>query len=168
MVPPQHGRMKVVWGKWSSLLFLFLLFSSHLAAAGGSINEHITVLSSSDAPGTITKTRVASCLRELMRQWDLRENDVPDLVVYHVSKKAAAAAHVKGEVAARKNSSKWGQSEYFFEIWVVGEPKLDKYIIALENVLENHFGFQVTEQKRKEVIARVFRMQDAIVEVQGK
>lgn len=161
------GVMNVL-GRWSSSLLVFLVFSSHIATAGGSIGEHVTVLSSSDAPGRLSKTRVATCLLQLMRQWDLRENNLPDLVVYHVSKKAAAAAHVTGDVSARKNSSKHGEREYFFEIWLVGEPKPDKYIVALENVLESHFGFPVTDQKRKEVMARVFRMQDAIVEVQGK
>ena len=138
-----------------------------MAVAGGSIAEHVTVLSSPDAPGSISKKRVASCLRELLRQWDLRENNLPDMVIYHVSKKAAATAHVTGDVSARKNSATSDVGGYF-EIWLVGEPKPDKYILALENVLERHFGLQITDQKRKEVMARVFRMQDAIVEVQGK
>jgi hypothetical protein len=156
-----HGKCSL------SLIFSFVLLASGMVLAEGSLNEHVTVLSSPDAPGSLSKSRVTSCLRELMRQWDLRENELPDLVIYHVSKKAASTAHVKGDVSARKNSGPADGNAYF-EVWLVGEPRLDKYILALENILEIHFGLQASEQKRKDVMARVYRMQDAISEIQGK
>jgi hypothetical protein len=151
-------------GAAHALLLAIALLVAHFASAEP-VDEHLTILSSPDAPGTLTKSRMAGCLRQLLRQWDLRETNLPDMVVYHVSKKSANTAHVNSDVSARRNRGTTGQSEYF-EIWLVGDAKPEKYILALQNVLEAHFGFEVTEQKRKQVMARVFRMQEAVVEVQ--
>lgn len=149
------------------LLLVFVWLLSAVGLASGSISEHVSVLSSSDAPGTISKARVTSCLRELLRQWNLRESNLPDVMIYHVSKKAAAMAHVKGDVSARNNRLP-SHTDAYFEIWVVGEPRPDKYIVALQNILEAHFGINPSEEKRNQILLRVFRMQDAIVEVQAK
>jgi hypothetical protein len=89
-------------------------------------------------------------------------------MLIHASKQAATKVQVKEEIAVRKNGVR-GQPTEYFEIWIVGEPKLRSIVIALQHVLESHYALHVTGKQRKAVIDRVIRMQDATLDVaEGK
>jgi hypothetical protein len=153
---------------WTLVFGLLLGMGDHGFAQSKSIDSHLAVLSSPDAPGTLAKERIGTCLQQLLRQWKLSDKALPNIVVYHVSETAASAAYVNEQVAVRKNRAT-SPGESYFEIWLVGEPNIRAYVLALENVLESHFALTISDDERNAVMARVTRMQDATVSaVEGK
>jgi hypothetical protein len=131
------------------------------------IETHLAVLSSPDVPSA-TKQRLTACLQQLLREWKLKEANLPNIVVFQVSKKTAVTAAVEKKVAVRKNSVP-GEATGYFELWLVGEPNAGAYVVAFENVLETHFELKPADKERDAVIARVIRRQTATVDVdEGK
>ena len=122
------------------------------------------MLSSPDIPHSLLKQRIGSCIDELLHQWKLSDNKLPNIVVFHASKKAAAAAYVTENVSVRKNRVVGGNTDYF-EVSIVGEPNVRNTIVALENILETHFDLQASDEQRKLIMARVIRVEDATVGV---
>src|SRR3954468_5632403 len=84
--------------------FIFVLWVSTLVSAQShSIEDHVTVFSSSGVSQTVSKQRVVSCLQQLAHEWQLSENDLPNIVVFNASPKDAAAAYVFTKVSIRGN-----------------------------------------------------------------
>jgi len=145
----------------TALRTIALLFLTATLCAGQS-DRKVALVNSPDAPGIITVDRLKQCFVELARQWDIPEKDLPNIVVFHVSKKTAETAFVTQETAVRRNM---GGSDAYYEVWLVGKPDL-KYVLAFQNVIEYHFTMHPSDQKRNEVVDRVARMEYATVSVQ--
>ena len=154
--------------RWPLLVAFVLATSTLLPGQSRNFDERLIILSSSDAPGSITPQRLASCLQQLVHEWSLDERALPQIMLVHASKKVALKVRVTDAIAIRKNGVHGNATEYF-EIWVVGEPQLRAIVIALENVLEAHYQLHFTDAQRNTVIARVVRMQDATIDIaEGK
>jgi hypothetical protein len=118
---------------------LFLSSSPLLLAQSKFVEDRLILLSSSDAPGTIPKQRIASCLEQLVHEWKLEEHNLPQIVFIHASGENAANVQIKEKVAVRKNGLH-GQPTEYFEIWIVGEPQLPTIVVALENFSNRTFS----------------------------
>jgi len=142
-----------------------LLLVSTLAM--GQSERKVSLVASPDAPGSLSVHRLERCLEQLAHEWKLPEKDLPNVVVFHVSKKVADSAFVVDDVAVRRNHSGNTGGEYY-ELWLVGQPDR-KYVLGLQNVIEYHFGLKPTDDERATVVARVARIEDATVNVaEGK
>jgi hypothetical protein len=144
----------------SSIALLFFL----VTLCAGQSGRKVVVVASPDAPGVITGDKLTECFLRLAREWKIPQKDLPNIVVFHVSKKAAETAFVDRDTAIRRNTAGSDGSEYF-EVWLVGKPEL-KYVLALQNVLEYQFGLRPTEKQRNEVVDWVGRIEDATISVQ--
>lgn len=168
--PAENRLLTGIVKRPACTLLLALLLSPSILLGGRSrhVEEHLIILNSSDATGSIAPQRVSSCLQQLVQEWKLDEQTLPRIMLIHASKQAATKVQVKEEIAVRKNGVRGEPTEYF-EIWIVGEPKLRSIVIALQNVLESHYALHVTSEQRKAVIDRVIRLQDATIDVaEGK
>jgi hypothetical protein len=153
---------------WIIVVGLLLSSTVLVRAQTSQTNDRLTILSSPAAPGRVSKDQIATCLQQLVREWKLTDDVLPHVVVYHVSNRAASAAYVAENIAVRRNSGST-KSDTYFEVWLVGEPNIRGYVLALQNVLETHFDLKVSDHDRAVVMARVTRMQDATVDVmEGK
>ena len=155
---------------WKSAILVAFIFlpASFLVAQGRALDEKVILLTSSDAPASLSKHQVISCFAQLAREWQVQERNLPKVVVFQVSKRAAETVHINDKLAVRKNS-RVGEEPEYFELWLVGTPDARPLVVALENVLESHFQLQITDQQRNTVMARVIRVQSATVNVaEGK
>jgi len=75
------------------------------------------------------------------------------------------AVSITNKIAVRQNRAV-GQETDYFEVWIVGDPDMRATVVALENVLEAHFRLEGSDEERNTMMSRVFRTQDAILEVQ--
>ncbi len=148
------------------LVFAILLVTPSFSfGQNGSLDGRVVLLTSSDAPGALTKQRVIACLKQLAHEWKIEERSLPKVVVVHVSNQTAAAMSINDKIAVRKNRVLGGETDYF-EVWIAGAPDLRATVRAFENVLESHLQLQVTDEQRNTVMARIVRIQDATIGVQ--
>lgn len=153
----------------ASVLALLVLAAN---AAGqrpsGAPTDHLVVLSSPDAVGHVSLERLNSCLLQLARDWKLDEHSLPRITVMHVSKQGARVASVNSTLTIRRNRSS-DTDDVYYELWLVDAPKLDEYLLGLENILEQHYNLQPTDEKRKEVLQRAARVESATISIyEGK
>lgn len=150
-----------------AFVIALLLASSVISTLGQSDKPELTIVTSPDASAALSIKRLKSCLNRLAHESNLELRDLPHIVVFQVSKIAARGAYITKDVVVRRNTS-GTKEEGYYEVWLVGDPKLN-YILAFENVLEDHFQLKLTDDKRAEVMKRVTMIEDATVEVaQGK
>lgn len=143
------------------LLFLFLTFI-HMSAS------ELTVVTSQDIHPGLSHHRINNCLQMLARESKVDLHKLPNIVIFQVSKRAAKGAYITEEVAVRYNKASRAESGGYYEIWIVGDPKL-KYVLALENVLEDYFQLKKSDEERDQLLRRVARIEDATVNaVEGK
>ncbi len=157
--------MAVIAMKFLSVAFLFALLA--IPGTAQPDKGELTIVASPDVPVVLSQERLSHCLKMLVRETKVQANKLPHIVVFQVSKKAARGAYITEDIAVRRNQA--GRvSEHYYEVWLVGEPKLN-YVVALENVLEDHFGLTFTEKERGEILTRIARAEDATVSVaEGK
>lgn len=123
----------------------------------------VVVLSSADAPGSVSVDRLNNCLRLLAHDWKQNEKKLPAVLVIHVSKKAARAVMLEEQKVVVRHNRATDQSDLYYEVWLVDTPSIDNYILALENVIEDYFQLTPTNEERTEVMKRVARVQSATI-----
>src|SRR3954466_517460 len=99
-------------------LHTLLLIALALGQAQAASNEAITLVSSKDAKGLISAERLKTCLKKLLHEWKLDNDQAPQILVLHVSKRAARAALVNEEYKIRRNWSSDHKNSYY-EVWIV-------------------------------------------------
>ena len=160
MCPKRSRIIRLVAG-----IFTLLAMAGVSSAQSGA---HISLLSSADAEGHLSLERLNSCYLQLAREWAVNSKALPNVVVMHVSKKAARGAMVDKKIDVRHNHGMTAGDGYY-ELWLVESPKLPDIVVALDNVIEAHFHLTPTEEQRKEVLARALRVQNATISVhEGK
>lgn len=122
----------------------------------------IVMVSSADAAGSVSMDRVNSCLHQLVREWKQDEKELPNIVVFHVSRKAGRAAGVLDRFAVRLNRSP-EHGDLYYEVWFVDEPSVNEYVVAIENVIESHFHLSPTETQRQQAMKRTAMVQSATI-----
>jgi len=157
--------MKIAAPILAAFMLAANLAGQHVSSAP---SDHLVLLSSPDALGSVSLERLNSCLLELAEQWKLDPHSLPRITGMHASKKAARVAAVNSSLAIRRNSSS-DTGDIYYELWLVDAPKLDDYLVGLENILEQHYNLQPTDEKRKEVLQRAARVENATVSIyEGK
>lgn len=145
---------------WAFLVFLALCVSLSWGQSAGKV----VLVNSPDASGVLSPERLTQCLSQLAREWELPLRDLPNVMVFHVSKEVAEAASVRKDTAVRRNSG--GESgQAYYEVWLVGKPEY-KYVLALQAVLEYHFHFKPSDEQRDLIVNRVGRAQTYTVDAQ--
>ncbi len=157
--------------KFAGVILALLFCSVQPALPQHASSKHggdLVVLRSADATGVVSSERLGSCERRLLKEWHLDEHLAPRIVVMHVSKEAARVASVTSNLAVRRNRG-MEAGDFYYEIWVVDVPKIDDYLVAIENVIEEHFHLTPTDKQRKEILIRAARVENATVSVyEGK
>src|SRR3954468_2625389 len=152
-------------------IVLFFLFLTSLAVGQSNSSfsgGHLTLLHSSDNKHFLTEKRLKECRDKLVSEWKLNKNDLPNILVFQVSKNAARAALVNEKVALRQNFSRKDGKGYF-ELWINDEANLRAVIVGLQTILESHFSLQIADDQRRTVMNRVFLLEEGTIDVsEGK
>jgi len=146
------------------LVALLLLAPTLLVAQA---EPRVALVASHDAPGALSAERLNRCLYRLAREWNLPEDKLPHIVVFHVSKRVADTAFIDDTLAVRRSANQRSGAEYY-EVWLVGSPE-GKYELGLQNVLEYHFQLTPTDEQRTKILAKVERQEEDVFDVhEGK
>lgn len=152
--------------KLAIIIAALLLTSLELSFAQASpraTSGKIVLFSSADAPGVVSADRLNSCLRQIAHDWKQNEKALPTIAVFHVSSKAAQAVGITNQRAVVRRNRSPEQADLYYELWLVDTPKAEEYVLAFENILEDHFQLNPTEDQRKEVMTRAARIQNATI-----
>ena len=118
------------------------------------VSGRLTLVESADAPGHIEEVRLARVYWDLIREQKLSPKRLPAVLVFHVSRKAAASVGLSA-TALRTDQCKQGMQEGYYQLWLVGEPLTADYVLALQTVLEHEFGLQYPDKERNALLTRV-------------
>ncbi len=118
------------------------------------VSGRLTLVESADAPGHIEEARLARVYWDLIHEQKLPLRQLPAVLVFHVSRKAAATVGLSA-TALRTDQCKQGTQEGYYQLWLVGEPLTADYVLALQTVLEYEFGLQYPDKDRKALLTRV-------------
>ncbi len=140
-----------------------LLITGSLRAedAPPGVAARITLVSSSDAPGRITRDHLAHVYWELIRGQKLENKTLPKIVVLHVSQQEAANASL---VQSQVNADNLGD----YQLWLVGKPSADMYVRGMETILRH--AFQLPKKDPPEFLSlmrRLIEFESATVDVQS-
>lgn len=140
-----------------AVVVTFAVLMAAPAAAQGvpsEVSGRITLVESADAPGHIGEDRLARVYWDLIREQKLSLKQLPAVLVFHVSRKAAASV---GLVASglRTDKREQGVEEGYYQLWLVGEPVTADYVLSLQTALEHEFGLQYAEKERQALLMRV-------------
>lgn len=134
---------------------------THLAVE---VDDSLAFADVPGAAGKLDRERVRTCLGLLLREMDLAGQNLPHIVVIHADRKLAHAAGVS-ETSVRRGDPEATSAQPYYELWIVGQPTLVVYTVALHNILEQHFAVSETESERKRIMGRVLRYLQSTVSV---
>src|SRR6516164_6475574 len=107
-------------------------------------------MDTADAPGTVDRLKLSASLELTAAELHVSVHDLPSLVVFHLSK--AAAAQVARSVSSTVCIT--GSTTYY-EWWIIGEPSNLTYSFMAENTLEDHFKLKVDDSARGRILRTV-------------
>lgn len=119
--------------------------------------ENIAVVATPDAPGCLSHLEFTSCFWSLTCLMSLPIQDLPRILVLHVSETAAQIFDVDGPGVIRHNRTDAPEAEQYYELWIVGQPHISEYAAAVMAVLEDHFSLAMSSEDREHAIASVVR-----------
>ncbi|HWR16109.1 MAG TPA: hypothetical protein VN577_14875 [Terriglobales bacterium] len=153
--------MKVV--SFVAALILCIALPTSAQTSSFAVQPKIVIMESEDVKGQLSLKRMNNCLLRLAREWKVKYELLPTIFVFHVSEEIASAALISDELAVRENRSP-RKGDSYYEVWIVGKPKLNSDMVAFENILEDFFQLQVTKEQREQVMTKVGRLQNATVD----
>jgi len=110
----------------------------------------VVVMDTADAPGAVDRLKLTASLELTAAELHESVRDLPSIVVFHLSK--AAAAQVGRSVSSTVCST--GSTTYY-EWWIIGEPSNLTYSFMAENTLEDHFKLKVEDSERGRILRAV-------------
>jgi hypothetical protein len=110
----------------------------------------VVVLNTADAPGTVDRLKLTASLELTAAELHVTVHDLPSIVVFHLSK--VAAAQLGRAVSSTVCSM---GSPTYYEWWIIGEPSDLTYSYMAENTLENHFKLKVEATERGRILRTV-------------
>lgn len=153
-----------------NFLFIFLTLLMSLSSSAlppDAIMQKITVLNAPDAPGTVSRERLATCMWLIAQDLKMESQELPHILVMHVTAKDAASAGVT-ETAVRHNSGAKVGAKGYYEFWIVGEPTAVEYSAAIYNILENRTGTRREDKERVSIMRRALRYLQATISAVGE
>jgi hypothetical protein len=110
----------------------------------------VVVMDTADAPGTVDRLRLTAILELTAAELHLSVRDLPSIVVFHLSKDAAAklGLAVSSTVCSTGSTTR-------YELWIIGEPSDLTYSYMAENILEDHFKLKVENSERARILRTV-------------
>lgn len=149
-----------------NLIFLAVLLFA-LPVFASAPGPEILILSAPDAPGRISAERIATCVRLIAEDLKVSHQDLPRILVLHVSRKTGVAAGVN-HTTVRRNYDPHSDQTLYYELWIVGEPSDVDYSVAAFNILENRLGQKVEEKQRLAIMQRALRFLQSTVSAYGE
>jgi len=122
----------------------------------------VVVLNTADAPGTVDRLKLTASLELTAAELHVTVHDLPSIVVFHLSK--VAAAQLGRAVSSTVCST--GSTTYY-EWWIIGEPSDLTYSYMAENTLENHFKLKVEATERGRILRTVLSRLDMTVDAKA-
>jgi hypothetical protein len=122
----------------------------------------LVVMDTADAPGSVDRLRVTASLELTAAELHGSLHDLPSIVVFHLSK--AAAAQLGRAVSSTVCST--GSTTYY-EWWIIGEPSNLTYSYMAENTLEDHFKLKVENSERGRILQAVLSRLDMTVDAKA-
>jgi hypothetical protein len=135
------------------------------SAESGNEQDDITgvvVMDTADAPGTVDRLRLTASLELTAAAFHVSLHDLPSIVVFHLSKAAAA------QLGRAVSSTAWSTgSTTYYEWWIIGEPSDLTYSYMAENTLEDHFKLKVEDSERGRILRTVLSRLDMTVDAKA-
>jgi hypothetical protein len=122
----------------------------------------VIVTDTADAPGTVDRPKLTASLELTAAELHVSVRDLPSIVVFHLSK--AAAAQLGRAVSSTVCST--GSTTYY-EWWIIGEPSNLVYSFMAENTLEDHFKLNVEDSERGRILRTVLSRLDMTVDAKA-
>lgn len=122
----------------------------------------VVVLNTADAPGTVDRLKLTASLELTAAELHVTMHDLPSIVVFHLSK--VAAARLGRAVSSTVCSA--GSTTYY-EWWIIGEPSNLTYSYMAENSLEDHFKLKVKDSERGRIVRTVLSRLDMTVDARA-
>jgi hypothetical protein len=150
----------------AAVLFLLVLISSAVTAQTD-LNASAANLFFLESPQlkALERQKIASCENLLVREMNLAGRELPRVLVLHVSEDTGKA--LKLQTSIRRNSDK-DRNDVYYEFWIVGPGRAGDYAVAMQALLQEHFGLRMTDAERKEIVLRVVRILNATVSAYGQ
>jgi hypothetical protein len=144
-------------------IFGLLTFAGQLWLAESAHSQddstRVVVMDTADAPGMVDRLKLAASLELTAAELHVSVRDLPSIVVFHLSK--AAAAEVGRSVSSTVCST--GSTTYY-EWWIIGEPSNLIYSFMAENTLEDHFKLNVEDSERGRILRAVLSSLDMTID----
>src|SRR5215470_17822611 len=108
------------------------------------------VMETADAPGTVDRLKLTASLELTAAELHVSVRDLPPIVVFHLSRAAAAKLNLAVSSTVRSTGSTTR-----YELWIIGEPSDLIYSFMAENILEDHFKLKVDDSARGRILRTV-------------
>jgi hypothetical protein len=110
----------------------------------------LVVMDTADAPGTVDRLRLKTALELTAAELHVSVRELPSIVVFHLSKDAAAklGLAVSSAVCSTGSTTR-------YELWIIGEPSDLTYSYMAENILEDHFKLKFENSERARILRTV-------------
>lgn len=108
-------------------------------------------METADAPGVIDRRKLTESLKLTGAELNVDECDLPTIIVFHLSKVAAAKLHLTGSFTAINRTD----STTRYEMWIIGEPSDYVYSGMAENIVVRHFQWKVKDSERTRIVQSV-------------
>jgi hypothetical protein len=109
--------------------------------------QNVAVVRSSDAPGQFSLDEFYACTRQMASGLKAMGKSMPPVLLLHVSEAVASVLGVGQTGVIRHNRSDEAGLASYYEIWLVGNPGLADYVLALRGIFEDCVALKKSVQQ---------------------
>ena len=106
--------------------------------------QNFAVVRSLDAPGQVSLDEFYACTQQLATGLKALGKSMPPVLVLHVSESVADILGVGRTGVIRHNRSDDAGLANYYEIWLVGNPGLADYVMALQGIFDDYLALGKT------------------------
>jgi len=106
--------------------------------------KNVAVVRSMDAPGQISLDEFYACTQQMASGLKSMGRSMPPELLLHVSESVADILGVGRTGVIRHNRSDDSGLPNYYEIWLVGNPGLADYVLALQGIFDDYLALKGT------------------------
>ncbi len=138
-----------------------LLTAAAFAGVPDQVRQKVKVINSTEAKGSVDADRLQECFWLLLQQQGLSDQELPNIVVVHVSRSEAAAAGVRDNVVRWESVN--GSPRKYYQLWLIDECDVAHYVVAFQTIITTAFALSTSDQEQDAVRLRVLRTLNATI-----
>jgi len=106
--------------------------------------QNVAVVRSLDAPGQVSLDEFYACTQQMASGLKSMGRTMPPVLLLHVSESVADILGVGRTGVIRHNRSDDSGLANYYEIWLVGNPGLADYVLALQGIFDDYLALKGT------------------------